>query len=189
MKDIRYDYTDKEIKHLLENNLVMLVDTREKVNQHLTDYYDSKGIRWKSKKLCHGDYSAILEKDIDLGIAKDITFENSIVVERKNSLNELSANLTTGRKQFDNELMRSKQAGTKIVLMVEGASYDDIVHHRYPTQLNPMSYIASLRSFQAKYSNLHLEFTSKALAGNSTYYLVYYHIRNILKNRMVNQVS
>ena len=38
----KYKYTDKELDELIKS-LTILVDTREKNNQHLLDYWDSKG--------------------------------------------------------------------------------------------------------------------------------------------------
>lgn len=44
-----YQYTDKEIKDLL-STLTVLVDTREQMNQHVIQYFDSKKIPYKVKK-------------------------------------------------------------------------------------------------------------------------------------------
>lgn len=173
-------YNDKEIKELLES-LTIIYDTREQVgkNDHILNYFTDKGIKYERRKLEFGDYTAYIPKNESLGIPRDLTLERIISVERKMGLGELSNNLCQKRKQFEAELSRSKG---KLILMVEGASYDDIVRHKYNTKFTPLSYIASLRSFQARYSNLHLEFTSKALAGNSIYYNIYYHAMELLKN-------
>ncbi len=175
---MRYNrYTESEIKKLLES-MVVLTDTREKMNHQILKYFDTKGIKHEPMKLEHGDYTAMIPKNEELGIYRDIYFNDVIAIERKGSLEELSGNLCQKRTQFENECIRAKG---KLVLMIEGASYEDIIHHRYKTQYTPISFISSIRSFQARY-NLHLEFTDKKTAGNSIYYYLYYHVREILKN-------
>ena len=39
----KYKYTDSEERELLDS-IVILVDTREKVNDHITDYFDKHHI-------------------------------------------------------------------------------------------------------------------------------------------------
>ena len=42
----KYKYTEAEEKELL-SSIVILVDTKEKVNNHITDYFDAHGIPYK----------------------------------------------------------------------------------------------------------------------------------------------
>lgn len=44
----KYKYTEAEEKELL-SSIVILVDTKEKVNNHITDYFDAHGIPYKKK--------------------------------------------------------------------------------------------------------------------------------------------
>ena len=53
---MRYNYNKNEIDLLLDN-MVILVDTREKKNQHITSVWDKQGIKYKSMKLDQADYS------------------------------------------------------------------------------------------------------------------------------------
>ena len=46
----KYKYTEAEEKELL-SSIVILVDTKEKVNNHITDYFDAHGIPYKKKAL------------------------------------------------------------------------------------------------------------------------------------------
>ena len=65
----RYHYTQTELDKLL-NSMVVLVDTREHdgKNDHILNYFDSKGIAWKKQKLDYGDYSCMLPANEELGI-------------------------------------------------------------------------------------------------------------------------
>ena len=42
-------FTPKEFDKLMTEHFVILVDTQEKVNKHITDYFDEHKIMWKSK--------------------------------------------------------------------------------------------------------------------------------------------
>lgn len=172
-----YRYTEQEIKQLLEN-LVILVDTREKENKHILDYFDKKQIPYVKEKLEIGDYSFKLLADKEMGIQRDLYFTNEIVFERKASLEELSNNFTKDRTRMESELLRAKG---KVILMIENATYEDIVKHNYDTQYNPKSFIASLKAFESRY-NLNTVFIKRAYAGNLIYYTFYYYLREYLKN-------
>ena len=55
-------FTPKEFDKLMTEHFVILVDTQEKVNKHITDYFDEHKIMWKSKALQTGDYSLLVTK-------------------------------------------------------------------------------------------------------------------------------
>lgn len=175
---LAYRYTKSELKELLQS-LTVLVDTREQKNQHIINYLDNKGIDHKSKKLNFGDYSFMLPASEELGIMRDIYFNDQIAVEKKASLNELSNNFTHDRTQFENELIRS--GSSKLILLVENPKgYKDIINHNYRTKYRPKSFIGTLNSFKHRY-NLEVNFLQPELAGNFIYYNFYYWLREYLK--------
>jgi hypothetical protein len=51
------------------------VDTREKNNTHLTEYWDRKCILYKKKALDYGDYSFMIPKNESLNIPRDCFFD------------------------------------------------------------------------------------------------------------------
>lgn len=173
----QYHYTDGELKTLLKS-LTVIIDTREQENYHITEYLDKKKIPYKEQKLDFGDYSFMIPANTELGIMRDVYFTNSIVIERKNSLEELSGNLTGDRARFEAELIRS--AGSRIILMIENASYADIVGHRYNTQYEPKSFLATLKTYEVRH-NLNINFISQACSGNFIYHTFYYYLREYLK--------
>jgi ERCC4-type nuclease len=142
-----YKYTDKE-KELLLESMVILIDTREKKIDHITNSFDKAGIKYKVKALKYGDYSFILTKNLDLGIPRDISFEGKVVIERKASLEELSTNLTKGRDRIEKEFALSPY---EKVLLVENANYSDIVDGNYRGDYNKKSFLASIHTFWFKY--------------------------------------
>ena len=138
-----YKYTDKEYDELIKS-MVIIVDTREKKNHHIIDWFDKKNILWKNKKLDYGDYSFMIPENKESGIFKDIYFDKKIVIEKKSGLNELSTNLTKERARFKEELTL---APSNKVLLIENANYSDVIEGNYDTQYNKKSYYASLHSF------------------------------------------
>lgn len=173
---MRYHFTDKEVKELL-GSMVVLIDTREQDNGHLIRYFDHKKIPYESKKLDYGDYSVRIPKNDELGVTRDIYFTDSIVVERKGSLSELAGNLTKDRTRFESELIRAK--GTNIALMIENATYSDLVMGRYRSEYNAKSFVATLATYSARYG-LDVNFVEKELAGNWIYHRLYYAVREEL---------
>ena len=129
--------------------MVILVDTREKVNDHILEYFDKKNIAYKKKALDYGDYSFMIPANEKLSIPRDLVFTNKIVVERKASLEEISNNLTKERDRFEKELCLAPK--TK-VLLLENANYSDIATGNYNTQYNKKSFWASIHSFWFKYN-------------------------------------
>ncbi|WP_050740679.1 ERCC4 domain-containing protein [Acetobacterium bakii] len=136
-----YRYTDTELKALLKT-MVILCDTREQANDHITDYLKKKDVLYQSKALSFGDYSAMIPANAEMGIMRDLFFDQSVVIERQGSLEEISGNLTNGRERFKDELTRASKAAFH--LMIEGKSFSDIINHRYTTQFNEKAYMASL---------------------------------------------
>lgn len=170
-----YQFTDAEVKKLL-NSLVIIVDTREQQNEHITAYLSKKGVPYKVKKLDHGDYSALLPAAPDMGIARPMHFD--IAIERKNSVDELAGSIKD-RNRFENEFYRARNS--RFVLMVEDADgYENIIMHRYRSQYKPLSLLGSLKTFEARYG-FTTAFIKKEVAGNFIYYHLYYSVRDALK--------
>ncbi len=113
MKSYKFDI--ESIKKLTKQ-MVVLIDTREKRNEHILSYFDKQGITYRKEKLDFGDYTFLLPSAATG--QGDIYFHDSIVIERKASLEELSGNLAQKRQQFEAEFLKARNAGAKIYLMV-----------------------------------------------------------------------
>jgi ERCC4-type nuclease len=163
-------YTKTEIDELLKQ-LTIVVDTREKVNEHILKYFDDKKIPYIKRSLQTGDYSAMIG---------DMTLEHEIVIERKASLDELAGNLTADRQRFEDEMIRAKAEGLKVYLLIESASLSDIFLHNYISKLEPKSLLASLLSWQVRY-NITITFCKPSESGQIIYGILYYAAREALK--------
>lgn len=91
---------------------VLLVDSREqwtqpnrKEDNHIKDYLIRHNIPYKVEKLDTGDY----------------TFDGTVVVDRKQNLEEVSRNLLNRNdsSRFWREIRRAFQSGIKLVILVE----------------------------------------------------------------------
>ncbi len=173
---MNYNYTKKEIETLLKN-MVIISDTREQKNQHILEYFDSKHISYKEECLDYGDYSCMLPANPELGIMRDVYFSSDLVIERKGSLDELAGNFANDRTRIESELLRVKG---KAILLIEGASYGDIISHNYRSQYLPKSFIATLKAFEARY-DMGTVFIDKALAGDFMYHTFKYLVREKLQ--------
>lgn len=141
-------YTDTQKKKLLKS-MTVLIDTREKENKHITDYFDAKGILYKSKALEQGDYSFLLPKNEELSIPRDIYFSKKIMIERKGSLEEISGNWSTDRARFEKEMALAPE---RKVLIIENASYANLVDGKYRTDYSVASFLGTLHSFWHRYN-------------------------------------
>lgn len=169
-------YSEKEQQEILES-MKIIIDTREKKKEHITRYLDNKKIPYTVEKLDSGDYTAMIPANPELGIPRDIYMSSTLTIERKASLEELSANLTKGRAQIESEFLRARG---RMIIMIEDATYDDIINHKYNTQYNPKSFLATLKAFESRYG-IETTFVSKRSAGNFIYHSLYYELREQLR--------
>lgn len=172
-----YKFTDEELKVLL-SSLVVLVDSREKENAHIIDYFKIKNVAYKSVKLDVGDYGGMLPKNDKLGIVRDLYFP--MAIERKNSIDELINNFKADKRTaFQNELIRSQ--GMDFVLIVEQESgYKDILNHKYRSEMKPQSVIGTLKAFESRYG-FNTIFIDKQLSPVWIHHHLHYRVRNFLK--------
>ncbi|MGL4571603.1 MAG: ERCC4 domain-containing protein [Clostridium chrysemydis] len=97
---MRYKFTDKEVKEILDK-MVVLIDSRENANMHITDWLKKKKRPFKSQKLDFGDYSCYLPIGTFEGQKRDIYFTNDIVIERKFCIDEIAMNLKDNKTNIN----------------------------------------------------------------------------------------
>lgn len=165
---------DCNIKKLIKQ-LVVLVDTREQENQHIIDYFDSKGIKWRNKALKTFDYSCELHKNEELGLPFAVSLENEIGIERKAHLTELAGNVTATRTAFEEKWQKAKFMTKDLYLVIEGGSWADIKDGKYRSELNPKSFYNTLISWRHKYG-FRIDFVKKENCGE--------HIIRLLQDKL-----
>jgi hypothetical protein len=80
------------------------------------------------------------------------------------SLDELAMCFTRGRDRFRREMERATANGSVIYLLVENATYEGIINHRYKSRFNPSAFLASLTAWTVRY-NLRPIFCKASTSG------------------------
>ncbi|MBR6907713.1 ERCC4 domain-containing protein [bacterium] len=134
-------------------NELIVVDTREKKNKKILQYFDKNSINYIVSKLNYGDY--MLYKD------------NSVVIDRKNNLLELAHNLcnTLEHERINREITRAKQDGCKkfVFLISESKikSIEDIINWSSPhTKVKGETLLKIMSTMKKKY-DIHFIICSK----------------------------
>ena len=173
----QYKFYVEEIKKLTKQ-MVILVDSRDKRNEHILSYFDKQEIAYKKEKLEYGDYSFMIPAT---AAGEDIFFHRDIAIERKASLEELSGNLAQERERFEKEFLKAGNDGCKIYLMIESpGGYSDIIGHRYRTEFTPAAYMASLKTWESRFG-CNVQFIDNQYSGYYIYSTFSYFAREKLK--------
>ena len=105
--------------------MIIQVDSREKDNKYILEYFDSVGQQYKTgQKLICGDYSDILN--------------HSICVDKKSSgsgLMEITQNVCQDHKRFIAEIERANECGIRLIFLIQEESIktlEDVEHWQNP---------------------------------------------------------
>lgn len=160
--------------------MVIVCDTREHdgKNDHILEYYNSKGIPWVKKKIDFCDYTFYIPKNESLGIQRDLWFDREIAVERKANLDEFANNCVKDRDRIKKEFA---QAPHNKLLLIENATYSDMVNGNYRSQYSAQSYLGTIMSFWHEYNLPVMFMPDVSQSGKFIYAYFYYYLRGIIK--------
>ena len=151
-------------------NMQIVADTREQDTPAFRNRFAGSGLPIVRNKLDFGDYTAVTM----IG-DKVYSLENAAVVERKMSLDELALCFGKERARFQREFERSSAAGARVYLLVENATWENLLNGKYRSKLNPDSYFASLLAWSVRYNLVPIfckaETSGKIIAGILRYEL------------------
>ena len=151
-------------------NMQIVADTREQDTPAFRNRFAGSGLPIVRNKLDFGDYTAVTT----IG-DKVYSLENVAVVERKMSLDELALCFGKERARFQREFERSSAAGARVYLLVENATWENLLNGKYRSKLNPDSYFASLLAWSVRYNLVPIfckaETSGKVIAGILRYEL------------------
>jgi ERCC4-type nuclease len=130
----------------------ILVDTREQDTDRARERYQRMNVPVIRAKLNYGDYTynATLPDGKNI-FDTEANINPLISIERKMSLDELAMCLGKDRKRFQKEFERAKEAGGKMLLLVEDASWENLINGRYRSRLNANAYLGSLTAWAVRY--------------------------------------
>lgn len=78
-------------------------------------------------------------------------FSRPVSIERKADLAELSQCFCQSRQRFEREFERALKNHADMYLLVEDATWENIINGKYATHYNPKAYFASITAWQARY--------------------------------------
>ena len=139
-----------EVDSILDSFRVV-VDNREQNTPKARKRYKAIGMTERAT-LSFGDYCG----NVNIGGKPLCDISSTIspvcVVERKMNLDELAMCFTRSRERFRREFERARDAGAKVYLLVEDATYEDIMRHRYRSKFASNAFLASLLAWSARYN-------------------------------------
>lgn len=125
-------------------NMVFLVDTREQHTAALEKRL-SYLQPYERETLMAGDYTA---KTL---LPDGTWFYVPVAVERKMSLTEIAGNFCRERDRFRAEFNRARDAGIRLYVLIERASWESAYAGAYRSKMRPQSMIASLLTWMSRY--------------------------------------
>ena len=206
MIKIRYRFTDKEVKKILDN-LTILVDTRENANSHIIEFFNKKKIPYKVQKLDYGDYSIMMPQGSFNGQTRDIYFTNDIVLERKFCIDEIAMNLKDKKtnineikqeiiellgkqylekvlksdyNRFKQELTSINKYGITFKILIEDPDFDENIRlGNYRNQYEPKTLYSRLKSLESEFGTT-IRPVNKLYMGSEIFNTLKYGVRNKL---------
>lgn len=138
-------------------SMVCLVDTREQDTPAFRErisHFD----QWERHKLDAGDYSA------KFLLPDSSWYFLPVAIERKYAIDELCMCYCQQRGRFEREFERALEAHSKLYLLVEGGSWENVYSGKYRSHMNPKSLVGSILAWLARY-NCQLMFCKKETSG------------------------
>lgn len=171
---------EEEKKKVLDS-MVILVDRREQPTERAKRRYGSFGVPYRMATLSYGDYSYnALLPDGRWILDEDQAVSPTVAIERKMNLDELASCFTRSRERFEREFKRAKDHGARIFLLVENASWENLMNGKYASRFNQRAFFASLCSWMVRY-NIQLIFCKEETTGTIIKELLFRDLKNRLE--------
>ena len=180
---MRYRYTDKEMKKILDN-MVVIVDSREQNNQHIIEFFNKKNIPYKTIKNDFGDYTAMLPAGTLTGFTSDIYFDRDIAIERKNSIDEIAGNLKEYAARIKKELAHMNKYDIKYFFFVEDKNFhENLRNGNFRSQYDPFTLMQRIKKgIEAEYNTVIVPIDKKFI-GSEIYYTLQGFVYNLFKHK------
>lgn len=128
-------------------SIQILVDTREQDTERARRRLQLLPCPYSRQALNFGDYSYCYTQPNGLLTPMNEKF----AIERKMNLDELAACFTHDRDRFRREFERCQAAGARMVMIVENATYENLLAGKYRSRFNSEAFIASLVAWEIRY--------------------------------------
>ena len=180
---MRYKFTDKEIKAILDN-LTICIDSREQSNDHIINYFNKKQINYKIQKINYGDYSCMIPKGTVDRFTSDIYFTNDFVVERKANIDELANNLKDDAARLKKELAHLNKYNIEFYIFLEDENYEiNLRNSNYRSQYDAFTLMQRIyKGIEAEYNTMIIPVPRECM-GSKIYYFMQARVYNLLKHK------
>ena len=169
-----------EIENILDSFSV-LVDTREQPTERALKRYARFGVPYQKATFSYGDYTFQCEIDGTPLMNVSDTIFPLCAIERKMNLDELAMCFTKDRKRFQAEFERAKEHNARIYLLVENATWENLLNGKYRSKLNPKAFVASVLAWQSRY-DMKLIFCKEETSGQLIKEILYRELKERLNN-------
>ena len=162
-------------------SIEILVDTREQPTKRAMKRYERFGCPHRRCTLSYGDYSynATLPDGSSLYNTEE-TVSPGCEIKKKMCLDELAACFCKGRSRFTKEFERARENGARIYLIVENASWENLLNGKYRTKMDAKAYTASVIAFMVRY-NLNIIFCKEETSGDLIKEILYRDLKERLE--------
>lgn len=128
------------------------MDTREQPTQRARERYARFSVPYRHCALGYGDYTYNFRRPDGTWLhTLDRTIEPDVAVERKMGLGELAQCYTWSRGRFSGEFDKAAGKRARMYLLVEDASWENLINGKYRGRYNPNAYLASVTAWMARY--------------------------------------
>lgn len=134
-------------------SMQIIVDSNEQPSKRAQRRYDSFGAPYRVQKIDYGDYTYnfTLPNGKNLYGTEERIYP-TVSIERKADLTELSQCLCQSRDRFEREFKRAQEHGASMYLLVEDATWENLINGKYGTKFNPKAYLASMAAWISRYN-------------------------------------
>lgn len=167
-------YSPFEIDKALQS-MRIIADTREQDTAAFRRRFAACGLQVERRKLDFGDYTAVTTIGND-----EICLADKVVVERKMGLVELCMCFGKERARFQREFQRAAVSGAKTYLLVENATWENILAGKYRSKLHPNALKAAIWAWTARY-NIVPVFCKAEISGSIIADILHYELRAYLE--------
>ena len=163
-------------------SIEIIIDTREQPSERAKRRYKEFCVPYERKTLDYGDYTYnFTMPDGKKLFGCDGRISGHAVIERKMNLDELANCFTHDRKRFEAEFQRATQNHATVYLLVEDATWENLLNGKYKSKFLPKSFLASLTAWIARY-NLKLIFCKNETSGKLIKEILYRELKERLED-------
>jgi hypothetical protein len=188
---IKYKINKEFSNEKLKEDIIIIIDSREKMNHHIKNKIDGNGFKYTVENLKTGDYSFYYKEE---------SYADKFAIERKNSIEELISSMLAPR--FEREIRRAKlidfikekekekEFKTKInddfyfEIMIEQGTLKDLLIGNHRINVDSTKMYDMIQSRKTEYNLIFNFIEDKCLSFNWILSTIKYYMKNKKRNEL-----